>query len=610
MILFAFYGRVGSTRLQDVAASRVWQVSRARQLIQPRGGVIVAEYFDIGHTRALPWQRRPKASQLLAVLRDPARGFDAVVIGEPQRAFYGNQFSLTYPVFEHFGVQLWVPEVGGPIDPGSEAHDLAMTLFGSQSKGERMRIKTRVRAAMAAQTAIQGRYLGGRPPYGYRLADAGPHPNPAKARLGARLHTLEPDPVTAPVVARIYRLFLDGLGYLAIAERLNADQLPSPSGHDPGRNPHRQGIGWTKHTIRAILVNPRYTGYQVWNRQRRDEVLLDIDDVAAGYVGRMRWNPTDAWIYSEQPAHQPLISKDDFDRVQALLGARAWQHKPHTPAPTPRVYLLRKRLRCGLCQRRLQGHWVHAQPYYRCSYPPEYRAATGLAHPRTIYLREADLLPHLDRWLARLFDPDHLDDTLDTLEQASNDHAATAQQLGAAEQTIADCHRQLAQYRAALGAGADPTEVTAWINQATAAKAAAEDERARLRATTPKALGRGELRRIVTEAGGLLTALDNADRTRRATLYERLGVEGEYQPAERLVVVTADLVCQRLVSEGASPTFGIPKAQRDPGALSSEDSEDRPRRGSAESRCRAAHGRCHSLQGRPLTASRQRSDNA
>src|SRR6266542_3632462 len=415
-LLFAFYGRVSTEDQQDPQASYDWQISRARQLIQPKGGVIIAEYFDIGHTRALPWQRRPKAAELLAVLRDPARGFAAVVIGEPQRAFYGNQFSLTFPIFEHFGVQLWVPEVGGPIDPGSEAHDLAMTLFGSQSKGERMRIKTRVRAAMGAQTAIQGRYLGGRPPYGYRLADAGAHPNPAKARFGARLHVLAPDPATAPIVRRIYTEFLHGAGYLAIAERLNADQTPSPSGYDPDRNPHRQGIGWTKHTVRAILVNPRYTGYQVWNKQRRDEVLLDIDDVAAGYVGRVRWNPTDAWIFSEQPAHQPLIAKADFDRVQAMIGARAWRHKLFTCDGNHRVYLLRKRLRCGLCQRRLQGHWVHAQPYYRCSYPPAYQAATGLAHPRTVYLREHDLLPHLDGWLAGLFDPDRLDDTLDELQ--------------------------------------------------------------------------------------------------------------------------------------------------------------------------------------------------
>jgi hypothetical protein len=53
---------------------------------------------------------------------------------------------------------------------------------------------------MAAQTR-QGRYLGGRPPYGYRLADAGPHPNKAHAAWGRRAHRLEPDPDTAHVVA-------------------------------------------------------------------------------------------------------------------------------------------------------------------------------------------------------------------------------------------------------------------------------------------------------------------------------------------------------------------------------------------------------------------------
>jgi hypothetical protein len=56
-----------------------------------------------------------------------------------------------------------------------------------------VRTRIRVRTAMAAQTREQGRYLGGRPPYGYRLADAGPYPNKAHAAWGRRAHRLEPD---------------------------------------------------------------------------------------------------------------------------------------------------------------------------------------------------------------------------------------------------------------------------------------------------------------------------------------------------------------------------------------------------------------------------------
>jgi len=44
-------------------------------------------------------------------------------------------------VFAHYGVGLWVPEVGGAVDPGSEAHDLVMSLYGGMSKGDRTRIK-------------------------------------------------------------------------------------------------------------------------------------------------------------------------------------------------------------------------------------------------------------------------------------------------------------------------------------------------------------------------------------------------------------------------------------------------------------------------------------
>jgi DNA invertase Pin-like site-specific DNA recombinase len=270
---FAFYGRVSTEDQQDPTSSRNWQLARSRQVIETVAGEVVEEFFDIGHSRSLPWKRRPQATRLLETFRDPNRGFDAVVIGEPQRAFYGNQFGLTFPVFVHYGIGLWVPEVGGAVDPGSEAHDLVMSLYGGMSKGERTRIKTRVRIAMASQAAIEGRFLGGRPPYGYKLSDGGPHPNPGKAATGQRLRVLVPDSVAAPVVQRIFNEFLNGAGLQTIAQGLTRDGILSPSAHDPERNPHRiSSLGaWAKSALRAILGNPRYTGHQVWNKQRKEE---------------------------------------------------------------------------------------------------------------------------------------------------------------------------------------------------------------------------------------------------------------------------------------------------------------------------------------------------
>ena len=79
----AFWGRVSTEDNQDIESSRGWQLTRARTLTEPRGGQIVAEYFDIDKSRSIPPARRPQAAALLAALADPNRGFEAVVVGEP-----------------------------------------------------------------------------------------------------------------------------------------------------------------------------------------------------------------------------------------------------------------------------------------------------------------------------------------------------------------------------------------------------------------------------------------------------------------------------------------------------------------------------------------------
>ncbi len=147
-------------------------------------------------------------------------------------------------------------------------------------------------------------------------------------------------------------------GIHVIAEGLDRDRIPCPSAHDPDRNQHRSGTGWTKGAVRAILANPRYTGHQVWNRQRKDEVLLDVHDVALGHVARLRWNDPSAWLWSEKVVQPPVIDRDAFEVVQAMLTARAGTPAERKPHRSMHPYLLGGCVWCGLCGRRMQGHWL------------------------------------------------------------------------------------------------------------------------------------------------------------------------------------------------------------------------------------------------------------
>lgn len=530
---FAFYGRVSTEDHQDPASSRNWQLARSRQVIEPAAGVIVAEFFDIGQSRSLPWKRRPESLRLLEAFKNPERGFDAVVIGEPQRAFYGNQFGLTYPVFVHYGVGLWVPEVGGAVDPGSEAHDLVMSLYGGMSKGERSRIKTRVRTAMAAQAAVEGRFLGGRPPYGYTLGDAGPHPKLDKANDGRRLHRLVPDPDTAPVTQRIFAEFIGGAGLHRIAADLTRDGIPSPSAHDPERNRHRSSAGpWAKSAVRAILGNPRYTGHQVWNRQRRDEVLVDVEDVGLGHETKMRWNDRDAWVWSEQPAHDALVSTETFEEAQAIFGTRVASTAPRTPTEG-RQYLLHGIMRCGLCGRRMTGQWNHGRAYYRCRFTNDY-GVDPATHPSNVYVKEDAVVPGLDGWLAGLFDDEHVDHTSEILAgvaEADPEYEARQAEL---EAKIRDCDRRLAKYHKALDLTDEIEPFIEWIGDVKRERKQLETQLGRS-IPGPK-LTKEQVRVLITHLRGIVDVLADADPADKADLYAEMGVSLSYHPDGRVAV--------------------------------------------------------------------------
>lgn len=182
---YAFYGRMSTVDYQDRASSCRWQRNYADDLIADHGR-----------------------------------------IGEYERAFHGRQLEQLAPIPVEHGIQLWLPETYGPVDFDNPRQLALLDLLGVHSQREVSGARHRTTAVMRAQAELQGRHLGGRPPYGYQLVDAGPHPNRAHAAWGRRLHRLEPDLATAPHVRWIFEQRLAGRSVASIARASTTTACP------------------------------------------------------------------------------------------------------------------------------------------------------------------------------------------------------------------------------------------------------------------------------------------------------------------------------------------------------------------------------------------------
>jgi site-specific DNA recombinase len=145
--------------------------------------------------------------------------------------------------------------------------------------------------------------------------------------------------------------------------------------------------------VAEILANPRYTGRQVWNRQRTDHNEARPGDKRSSRGAIRRWNPRDEWVISTRIVHPPLVSETNFVRVQSI-----------TAVPTPadgrdRRYLLTGLVVCKMCERRADAHWLHGRAGYRCRHGRTSANPSTGGRPKPLYLREDKLLATVGRQL-------------------------------------------------------------------------------------------------------------------------------------------------------------------------------------------------------------------
>lgn len=159
--------------------------------------------------------------------------------------------------------------VGELLDKHSRSPRRILGVDGTDTSDEKSRLATVIRAEVAREETeriaervsrtkrhrrVEGRWLGGPPPFGLRIVDG----------------RVDHDPETYPVARRIAEDLLNGETAFAITKRLNAEKARTPRGHIPGTRVTRYRSGeerdfvaeWKVNSLLAIVRSPAFAGLQ------------------------------------------------------------------------------------------------------------------------------------------------------------------------------------------------------------------------------------------------------------------------------------------------------------------------------------------------------------
>jgi len=150
-------------------------------------------------------------------------------------------------------------------------------------------------------------------------------------------------PEEAALVQKIFEWYMEGHGYNAIAQRLNAEGSGT-----------RNDKLWYQSTIMAILRNAAYTGDLLLQKTYRENHMTK----------RKRFNQGEHPMFRVEEAHEAIISKETFDAVQKEIAHRA--NRFQKPATTKPEHPFNGKLVCGVCGGSFHRKETHAGPVWTC----------------------------------------------------------------------------------------------------------------------------------------------------------------------------------------------------------------------------------------------------
>ena len=293
----AAYARV-SMESERLMHSLSAQVSCYSELIQKNPEWIYAGvYADEGITGT----QKEKRNEFKRMIEDCENGKIDIILVKSISRFARNTVDLLDTVrhLKELGIEVRFEKEN--INSMSNDGELMLSILASFAQEESRSISDNVKWGTRKRFE-QGIPNGRVRVYGYRWRDA----------------KLEIVPHEDETVKRIYNEYLNGDTPRKIAERLNNENIPTIN-----------GCKWCDFNIRYVLKNVIYTGNMLLQKSCVNDHINKIRKQNNGELPQ----------YFVENNHEPIISKDIFDKVQNEFVKRSSNRKS----------VFARKLKCGIC---------------------------------------------------------------------------------------------------------------------------------------------------------------------------------------------------------------------------------------------------------------------
>jgi DNA invertase Pin-like site-specific DNA recombinase len=279
--LWAIYVRVSSENQADTWSPGD-QVQAAKEVIEADGGRWDERFIFYDRHSGDDLYERPEINRMLEYVRKgPICGVAALRSDRWTRN--PAHFMALHAELDFYGVKLKF-KIGG-----YDATPTGLLLAHVQAYSDQLdRLKFLERSERARNAKVAAQMPLGtrrRPPYGFTWRE-----EPRDGRYKAGYQVVEREAV---VVRRVFSDLAEGQSLIALANQLNREQIPSPS-----------GVLWNRTMLRAMLRNPLYYG----------------EAYAKRYEGK-DYRDREGWVRIPAADPEPIVSRELFEAANRAVEA-------------------------------------------------------------------------------------------------------------------------------------------------------------------------------------------------------------------------------------------------------------------------------------------------